>query len=164
MCSYCGEGGASIVCVQRLCKKVFHYPCGVENGSQHNFYDKFQLVFNLAFKLNSQLKFPLLFRSFCKQHRPVVRVLLTQVQDPEPAFCAICMDEVQKEIKCLHAVWAPCCKKNSWLHRICVQVSSFTYLTYCFLSHHICISNTLSQLATFSSVPSATMFPSLSKP
>ncbi|XP_065349022.1 PHD finger protein 7-like [Cloeon dipterum] len=100
-CSYCHEGGATIVCVQRLCKKVFHFPCGVENGSQHNFYNKFQ--------------------SFCKQHRPFVRIPAIYAIDMEPVFCSICMEEAKKDLKCMKTLWAPCCKKNSWFHRPCVQ-------------------------------------------
>ncbi|XP_059479797.1 PHD finger protein 7-like isoform X2 [Neocloeon triangulifer] len=100
-CSYCDEAGASIICVQRMCKKVFHLPCGMEHGSQHNYFNKFE--------------------SFCKQHRPNIKIPSNIFYETEPAICAICMEEAKKDLKCIHVLWAPCCKKNAWLHRLCVQ-------------------------------------------
>ncbi|XP_059470861.1 PHD finger protein 7-like isoform X2 [Neocloeon triangulifer] len=100
-CCYCDESGASIKCALKMCKKVFHLPCGIENGSQNNFFGRFD--------------------SFCKQHRPHARVSANIWRNNEPVVCAICLEEAKKDYKCIKVLWARCCKKNAWMHRLCVQ-------------------------------------------
>lgn len=100
-CSYCLKPGATIICVQRMCKKVFHLPCGIRNGSIHHFFK--------------------IFQSFCKAHRPQQRVPQYQLMLPEAPTCAICLETVKRDPKSRNVIWAPCCKVNAWLHRACVQ-------------------------------------------
>lgn len=36
-------------------------------------------------------------------------------------MCYICYDQVNP-YSITDTIWAPCCKKNAWFHRKCVQV------------------------------------------
>ena len=73
-------------------------------------------------------------RSYCAAHRPLQTIspdVLMQVKDTIPT-CAICRDEVDPEDS-LSTLWAPCCKKNAWFHRDCVQqlALNFGYFFKC---------------------------------
>lgn len=37
-------------------------------------------------------------------------------------LCYICYDRVNPK-NLMETMWAPCCKKDAWFHRKCVQVS-----------------------------------------
>ncbi|KAK7580235.1 hypothetical protein V9T40_000864 [Parthenolecanium corni] len=99
-CTYCQAFGATITCSTRNCKKKFHYMCGVDNGSLHQFFDN--------------------FKSFCHVHKRRQTVVPpTDDESIEKQICLICYDEVQDR-PTLHTIWAPCCK-TAWFHRICIQ-------------------------------------------
>ncbi|XP_050441847.1 PHD finger protein 7-like isoform X2 [Adelges cooleyi] len=100
VCIYCKKEGATISCCAPKCRKVFHLPCGIENGSMHQFYQT--------------------FKSFCSQHRITQTVELQELQDSVNVQCAICKDEV-KATPMPTSLWAPCCKRNAWFHRKCIQ-------------------------------------------
>ena len=73
-------------------------------------------------------------RSYCAAHRPIQTIspdVLMQVKDATTT-CAICMEDVDLR-KCLSTLWAPCCKKNAWFHRDCVQklALNFGYFFKC---------------------------------
>ena len=60
-------------------------------------------------------------RSYCAAHRPLQTIspdVLMEVKDT--TTCAICCEDVDPR-NCLSTLWAPCCKKNAWFHRDCVQ-------------------------------------------
>jgi len=62
------------------------------------------------------------FRSYCVAHRPIQTIspdVLMEVKDTA-ATCAICCEDVEPR-NSLSTLWAPCCKKNAWFHRDCVQ-------------------------------------------
>ncbi|WAR19117.1 G2E3-like protein [Mya arenaria] len=95
-CSYCKKVGATIGCVVKNCKKMFHLGCGKENHTLHQFYDT--------------------FRSYCPAHRPMQDV----ASDPDPNItCSICMNTVPGIVG-YKTLQAPCCKKY-WYHRDCIQ-------------------------------------------
>ncbi|XP_067014862.2 G2/M phase-specific E3 ubiquitin-protein ligase [Anabrus simplex] len=102
LCVYCHRGGATICCSTNKCKKVFHLPCGLKRGSLHQFFGQ--------------------YKSYCSGHRPVQRVpapVLKQLQTGD-INCTICFEEVPPTL-CRDNLWAPCCSKNTWFHRNCVQ-------------------------------------------
>ncbi|KAK0088412.1 hypothetical protein PV325_012076 [Microctonus aethiopoides] len=101
VCSYCKKTGATLGCCNRKCKKVFHYPCGIKDNTLHQFYDQ--------------------YKSFCVLHRPKQNIdAQTNSESPEHPICYICYDTVNRE-NIYQTLWAPCCKKNAWFHRDCVQ-------------------------------------------
>ena len=41
-CVYCKKKGASVGCARQQCKKSYHLPCGMKNGSLQEFFDQVQ--------------------------------------------------------------------------------------------------------------------------
>nr|CAD7265214.1 unnamed protein product [Timema shepardi] len=123
VCTYCKQPGATIYCVSRNCKSIFHLPCGTKRGSTHHFFET--------------------FRSFCPTHRP--KPILKPVFEIEPdrdenghVVCIICFDSILKyENK--NIVKAPCCGYRSWFHKLCIQklAVSFGYFFKCPLCNDI---------------------------
>ncbi|XP_044010017.1 putative mediator of RNA polymerase II transcription subunit 26 [Aphidius gifuensis] len=119
-CSYCKRNGATLGCCNTKCKRIFHYPCGLKAGSLHQFFGE--------------------FRSYCVSHRPRnkaeerfnasldVDLSSTSLSSSsssssithENSTCYICLETVKRSDK-FQTLWAPCCKKNAWFHRNCVQ-------------------------------------------
>ncbi|KAK3909391.1 G2/M phase-specific E3 ubiquitin-protein ligase [Frankliniella fusca] len=102
-CSYCRKTGATIGCALKSCKKKFHLPCGLKNGSMHQFFEQFQ--------------------SFCSSHRlkQIVdpKILKAAAEEEDGLVCPICYESVSNEVS-NDTLWAPCCKKR-WFHRMCVE-------------------------------------------
>ncbi|KAL5241794.1 hypothetical protein ACI65C_009204 [Semiaphis heraclei] len=99
-CVYCKKKGATISCCGVKCRKTFHLPCGLRNGSMHQYFQS--------------------FKSFCQQHRITQTIDLTELQNSAPVQCAICKDDVIPS-PLPTSIWAPCCKRNAWFHRGCIQ-------------------------------------------
>ncbi|KAG8237254.1 hypothetical protein J437_LFUL011283 [Ladona fulva] len=98
-CSYCRKPGGVTSCHANKCKKRFHLPCGLEKGSLHLFYDD--------------------FRSYCGEHRKKQRVP-ADVLSSRDVNCSICFDPIE-DLTSNDSIWAPCCRKNGWFHRLCIQ-------------------------------------------
>ncbi|XP_060566678.1 uncharacterized protein LOC132725559 [Ruditapes philippinarum] len=95
-CSYCKKVGATIGCVLRNCKKMFHLGCGRDNNTLHQYFGTFS--------------------SFCPAHRNQQDV----PSDDDPNIvCSICMNTVTAKPS-NDTIRAPCCSKY-WYHRDCVQ-------------------------------------------
>ncbi|CAI6366585.1 unnamed protein product [Macrosiphum euphorbiae] len=99
-CVYCKKKGATISCCGVKCRKVFHLPCGIKNGSMHQYFQS--------------------FKSFCQQHRITQAIDLKELQTSASVQCAICKDDVIPS-PLPTSIWAPCCKRNAWFHRGCIQ-------------------------------------------
>ncbi|ESO85653.1 hypothetical protein LOTGIDRAFT_107623, partial [Lottia gigantea] len=97
-CDYCKNPGATIGCVVTSCRRKFHFVCGKENGSLHQFYDT--------------------FRSFCPDHRPEQSYVYDN-RSKKTATCPICMSTVPARCS-VDTLKSNCCK-NSWFHRSCIQ-------------------------------------------
>ncbi|XP_045175865.2 uncharacterized protein LOC123536603 [Mercenaria mercenaria] len=95
-CSYCRKIGATIGCVIRNCKKMFHLGCGRSNNTLHQFFGTFS--------------------SFCPAHRQQQDV---PCDDDPNIVCSICMNTVTAAPS-NDTIRAPCCRKY-WYHRECVQ-------------------------------------------
>lgn len=64
------------------------------------------------------------FRSYCIKHRPKQKIdarVKIELSKTNKVVCCICYDEVDP-YDTVGTMWAPCCKKNAWFHRKCVQV------------------------------------------
>ncbi|XP_063889459.1 mucin-2-like isoform X3 [Scylla paramamosain] len=95
-CSYCLRKGATIGCVEKKCKRTYHFPCGIKN--------------------NALCMFSNDYRSYCSQHREYQSgVGVGQVHQ-----CPICLETLVADPKL--ALWAPCCQRNSWFHKLCLQM------------------------------------------
>nr|XP_012233989.1 PREDICTED: uncharacterized protein LOC105678868 isoform X1 [Linepithema humile] len=103
VCSYCRKIGATLGCCNVRCKRIFHLPCGLKSNSLHQFFGE--------------------FRSYCVNHRPKQNIdnhILTQSVSSDNTLCCICYDKIDPT-NLLKILWAPCCKKDAWFHRKCVQ-------------------------------------------
>ncbi|CAK9815540.1 G2/M phase-specific E3 ubiquitin-protein ligase [Anthophora quadrimaculata] len=102
-CSYCKKKGATLGCCNTKCKKIFHYPCGLRAGTLNQFFGE--------------------FRSFCVKHRPKQKIDIQATRElasTKEVTCYICYEQVNPH-DTIKTIWAPCCKKNAWFHRKCVQ-------------------------------------------
>lgn len=57
-------------------------------------------------------------------HRPNQKIddnVQKEIKNVGDTLCYICYDTVNPT-DVIHTLWAPCCKKNAWFHRKCVQV------------------------------------------
>ncbi|GFR26450.1 hypothetical protein TNCT_678442 [Trichonephila clavata] len=95
-CFHCKQSGATVGCCKSICRRTFHYPCGVKNHSLHQFFDKFS--------------------SYCELHRPRQKAIET----PEEEFyCRICyLPLSEKDAK--NCLYTSCCNHN-WYHHACLQ-------------------------------------------
>ncbi|XP_054001720.1 uncharacterized protein PF3D7_1120600-like isoform X1 [Hylaeus anthracinus] len=103
VCTYCKRNGATLGCCNTKCKRIFHYPCGLRAGTLNQFFGE--------------------FRSFCKYHRPKQKIdpqVTNELAKTNEVNCYICYDSVNSS-DIINTIWAPCCKKNAWFHRKCVQ-------------------------------------------
>ncbi|KAG7207936.1 hypothetical protein KM043_009524 [Ampulex compressa] len=103
VCSYCKRNGATLGCCNTKCKKIFHFPCGLQAGSLSQFFGE--------------------FRSYCQNHRPKQEIddhVKEEVSKSSETLCYICYDKVNHQ-DFINTLWAPCCKKNAWFHKKCVQ-------------------------------------------
>ncbi|XP_025268899.1 uncharacterized protein LOC105259473 [Camponotus floridanus] len=115
VCSYCKKIGATLGCCNVRCKRIFHFPCGLKAGSLHQYFGE--------------------FRSYCINHRPKQKIeahILKQIKSLDNILCCICYDKVNPT-DFVKSLWAPCCKKNAFFHRKCVQqlASSAGYFFKC---------------------------------
>ncbi|KAJ8308853.1 hypothetical protein KUTeg_013727 [Tegillarca granosa] len=100
-----GQGGKTeddVGCVVGSCRRVFHFNCGRESGTLHQFYDS--------------------YRSYCEEHRPRQNNSVSDrlsFYGTANTLCAICMMSVEARAS-NETLRAPCCR-NSWFHRTCIQ-------------------------------------------
>ncbi|XP_060860107.1 PHD finger protein 7-like [Metopolophium dirhodum] len=92
-CFYCKKKGASILCCGGKCRKVFHLPCGLKNGSMHQYFQS--------------------FKSFCQQHRIQQTIDLSELKKSTSPQCAICKNDVIRS-SVPTSIWAPCCKDQNF--------------------------------------------------
>ncbi|XP_044741627.1 PHD finger protein 7-like [Chrysoperla carnea] len=101
-CSYCGKEGATIHCQQKHCKTKFHLPCGLAKGSSHEFHGNFP--------------------SYCGDHHRVQRLPMTLLKSADrEVMCVVCLDDIHVRRERRSIVWATCCKRQTFLHRVCAQ-------------------------------------------
>ncbi|KAL2722490.1 signal transducer and activator of transcription B-like isoform X1 [Vespula squamosa] len=103
ICSYCKKNGATLGCCNTRCKRIFHFPCGLRAGTLHQFFGE--------------------FRSYCVKHRPKQKIdelKKNAIKENTDTLCYICYDNVNPK-NFIGTLWAPCCKKDAWFHRKCVQ-------------------------------------------
>ncbi|CAH0390671.1 unnamed protein product [Bemisia tabaci] len=101
-CDFCQLPGATVYCASRRCKLKFHVPCGVRNDCLNQFFGA--------------------FRSYCVKHRPEQKIpphIIQEAKKSKPT-CTICFEDVVAKA-CPNTLWAPCCSKNAWFHRTCIQ-------------------------------------------
>lgn len=115
VCSYCKKIGATLGCCNVRCKRIFHFPCGLKAGSLHQYFGE--------------------FRSYCINHRPKQKItehILKQISPLDNILCYICYEKVNCS-DFVGTLWAPCCKKNAFFHRKCIQqlASSAGYFFKC---------------------------------
>ncbi|GAB6031731.1 G2 M-phase specific E3 ubiquitin protein ligase [Chamberlinius hualienensis] len=96
-CSYCKKSGANIGCQVNECSKRFHYPCGIQHGSLHQFFGK--------------------YCSFCSAHKPVQTSCSTLHEKIK--LCNICCAAFENDSQ-ESIMYSKCCK-NGKFHRACVQ-------------------------------------------
>ncbi|RZF43089.1 hypothetical protein LSTR_LSTR001267 [Laodelphax striatellus] len=103
-CAICHRGGATVKC--STCKDVFHLPCGIKNGSSHQFFDQ--------------------FKSFCPKHCIQQKIPKDVLVGMQNLMCSICLENAELD----SVIWAPCCKKNGVFHRRCLQRMAYSFGSY----------------------------------
>lgn len=101
-CIFCRKNGATIGCVVKNCRKVFHFGCGQKAGALNQYFDS--------------------YRSFCTSHRPRQTCPVSDrlsFYGTANSMCVICMSAVEARAS-NDTLRAPCCK-NTWFHRKCIQ-------------------------------------------
>ncbi|KAG5265721.1 hypothetical protein AALO_G00245650 [Alosa alosa] len=98
-CNGCKQKGASIGCSVKSCRKMAHFPCGI------------QLEFVYQFKD--------LFPSFCWHHRPTQTCA---VPPSGPLSCSVCLEDIEPVLS-YSVLKCPACH-GSWFHRHCVQLQA----------------------------------------
>ena len=98
-CNKCRQNGATVGCCNKACKRTYHFPCGAEDSMLNQYFGA--------------------FNSFCKSHQPIQEVSVP-VDPNATATCTICHEDVTASPS-FKVLWAPCCKKQSWFHRLCMQ-------------------------------------------
>ncbi|XP_055929883.1 PHD finger protein 7-like [Argiope bruennichi] len=95
-CFHCKRKGATVGCCKSICRRTFHFPCGLKNQSLHQFFGSFS--------------------SFCQLHRPVQKPIKIP---EEELYCHICFLSLpEKDLNsCLYST---CCNRN-FFHRTCLQ-------------------------------------------
>lgn len=102
-CVFCGKRGATIGCYAPKCKVHFHLPCGRKQDTFHQFFGE--------------------FKSFCPKHRirqKINRQVVKAMSGRKAVNCVICLEPVSAK-PAPNTLWAPCCSKEAWFHRLCVQ-------------------------------------------
>lgn len=102
-CSKCRKSGATVGCCNKACKRTYHFPCGYQARMLNQFFGA--------------------FHSYCATHQPVQKVAELVRGSPGAngrTTCTICQEEVATQAS-FDVLWAPCCKKQSWFHRHCMQ-------------------------------------------
>jgi len=103
-CIYCKERYATIGCVGKGCKKGYHLPCGLENGSLQQFFGNFV--------------------SYCGAHKPIQSPFLDKKGKLKSGKiemreeCGCCTMELEDGTT-KDFLWTPCC--NGWFHRSCIE-------------------------------------------
>ncbi|GIY20625.1 hypothetical protein CDAR_555061 [Caerostris darwini] len=98
-CFYCKKSGATVGCSKSFCRRTYHLPCGIKNGSLQQSYQS--------------------FKSYCKSHRPHQKPIQTPM---DKRICLICISELSRRDfeDCLYS---PCCR--NWFHRACLGAYAF---------------------------------------
>ncbi|XP_022248834.1 uncharacterized protein LOC106465260 isoform X2 [Limulus polyphemus] len=100
-CCYCLKPRPNVQCSYIRCKKVFHYPCCLQNDTLGEFIGKFDC--------------------YCIDHRPrqEVREVDERGSEVSDLMCTICLYPVENNVS-NETLKAPCCT-YTWFHRTCVQ-------------------------------------------
>ena len=99
-CKFCKKLGASAGCSVGRCKSVYHYKCGVDEGTQFCFMGRFE--------------------TRCVEHR---RYQDLSHLDTEVVQCPVCLDDIGAKDKS-HVIKSPCCK-NLFAHKSCIQTQAY---------------------------------------
>ncbi|XP_073966125.1 uncharacterized protein [Choristoneura fumiferana] len=128
-CSYCGRGGASLGCSVSQCRKQFHLPCGRRKNVVSLFYGNYKSFCELhapkqkiSDEVMVNVKLRLKKERLLKSNKKTQNVVDTK-QDSEledSPVCVICYEEVPG-YPSTQTFWPPCCGRDAWLHRSCLQ-------------------------------------------
>jgi len=113
-CIYCKKKYATLGCGKAGCKKGYHLPCGLENGTLQQFQGNFE--------------------SFCSVHKPLQTPFLQQKKSGAKLNmreeCGCCTMPLQEEGTTPDFLWTPCC--SGWFHRDCIEKTAETAGTHFF--------------------------------
>ncbi|XP_063631239.1 uncharacterized protein LOC134802490 [Cydia splendana] len=129
-CSYCGRGGASLGCSVAACRKQFHLPCGRQKNAVSLFYGNYKSFCELHApkqKISDDVMAKAKERMKIEKQKKAGKIPASgegnqQAESPEdPAMvCVICYEPVPA-YPSTQTFWPPCCGRDAWLHRTCLQ-------------------------------------------
>lgn len=94
VCSFCGRNNATIGCIVKTCRRVYHRPCAVAHGCQLQYFQD--------------------FRVYCSRHRREQQVTPL---DPSGRPCPICAEDMTYPSP--EVLVTPCCRQL--FHHRCIQ-------------------------------------------
>ncbi|XP_026325606.1 uncharacterized protein LOC113234487 [Hyposmocoma kahamanoa] len=133
-CSYCSKGGATLGCAVSQCRKQFHLPCGRERNAMSLFYGNYKSYCRdhaPKQKIPDHIMAPAKLRMKLSKKLAKNKNLasLKELKDvdstegdgrPTESVCVICYEEVDG-FPTLQTFWPPCCARDAWFHRTCLQ-------------------------------------------
>ncbi|XP_063545360.1 uncharacterized protein LOC134753402 [Cydia strobilella] len=129
-CSYCGRGGASLGCSVAACRKQFHLPCGRQKNAVSLFYGNYKSFCELHApkqKISTDVMAKAKERMKIEKLKKAGKIPVSgegnqQAESPEDSamVCVICYEPVQA-YPTTQTFWPPCCGRDAWLHRTCLQ-------------------------------------------
>ncbi|CAG4995347.1 unnamed protein product [Parnassius apollo] len=144
-CSYCGRDGATLGCSVSQCRKQFHLPCGRERDAVSLFYGNYKTFCNKHApkqKITDEIMAKVKLRSLSQRKMKQLKnqemtkqnlldtttscenenkmVQHEEQKEEMEAVCVICYETVDG-YPTLRTFWPPCCARDAWFHRSCLQ-------------------------------------------
>ncbi|XP_045783017.1 uncharacterized protein LOC123879395 [Maniola jurtina] len=145
-CSYCGVEGATLGCSITQCKKQFHLPCGREKKAVSLYYGNYK---SYCEKHAPKQKLPAELMSKVRSRLAKIRqgnqgksmrnlkaysgkeTKKTECTEDLETVCVICYEAVDG-FPSTETFWPPCCARDAWFHRSCLQRMAFSAGLYYF--------------------------------
>ncbi|CAH0404046.1 unnamed protein product [Chilo suppressalis] len=131
-CSYCSKDGATLGCSISQCRKQFHLPCGREKNAVSLFYGNYKSFCQLHAPkqripdvIMSKAKVRMLEKRKALKNTINQKIETEKVNDFPDSIkaeyvCVICYEDVDP-FPTLQTFWPPCCARDAWFHRSCIQ-------------------------------------------
>ncbi|CAG9790473.1 unnamed protein product [Diatraea saccharalis] len=131
-CSYCNKDGATLGCSISQCRKQFHLPCGREKNAVSLFYGNYK-SFCQGHAPKQKIPDVIMSKAKVRMQEKKKALKCPKVNEKEientnniseslksECVCVICYEEVDA-FPTLQTFWPPCCARDAWFHRSCIQ-------------------------------------------
>ncbi|XP_075989919.1 uncharacterized protein LOC142985567 [Anticarsia gemmatalis] len=135
-CSYCSQVGANLGCSVSQCRKQFHLPCGKEKNCMSLFYGNYKTFCQNHApkqKIPEQIMKKAKLRRITDNKAKKTECNFKDLKElslndstndanesDTQSVCVICYEPVEG-YPTPHTFWPPCCARDAWFHRTCLQ-------------------------------------------